>query len=64
MTIDDNCPKHDWWYEKGDYCPECKGAEDERKRILAIIKGSPTALEFLQPYIGTETLIRKIESGE
>lgn len=37
------------------------GEEQERERIKSIIKGEPTALEFYEPYIGVETLLKKID---
>lgn len=37
------------------------GVKRERERILKLVRGAPVALEFYQPYIGTEELIAKIE---
>lgn len=37
-----------------------KGIIYERERILNLLKAQPTALEFYEPYVATDKLIKEI----
>lgn len=39
------------------------GRRLERNRIIRIIVGQPTALEFFEPYIATDQLLQRIQKG-
>jgi len=41
-----------------------RGILYERERILDLLKAQPTALEFYEPYVATDKLIKEINTNE
>lgn len=69
MAGDVHCDVHDWHFSTEDYCPECKGAADERERIIALLaremdamRASRSPSDWEQSY-GVEIAIGLIDGG-